>query len=423
MPVSVSKLANGLTVATDPMPGLQTAALGVWVQAGARCEAPHHLGVSHFLEHMAFKGTTTRSAREVVECIENVGGYLNAYTSREQTAYYARVLKDDLPLAVDVLSDILQNATFEEQEIARERSVITQEIGQCIDSPEEYIFDVLQESAFPDQPMGRPILGTVETVGNMTRAHLTDYIADRYGPSTMYLMGAGAVDHAALCEWGEVSFSKLTEPRQTAAPQAAKWQGQPFLETRPLEQAHLCVGLPGASVHDADFFTAQIFSEILGGSMSSRLFQEVREKRGLCYSIYTYNTSYEDCGLFSIYAGTGGESLVEIVPVIVGEIEKMTNEIGHEELARACAQGKAGILMGLENPQSRCEWMAKHLPRFGRVQSADELVAQIEAVTIDDLKGFATRLMETERPVLTAIGPIETLESYSQFAARFGSAR
>ncbi|TNE59549.1 MAG: insulinase family protein [Alphaproteobacteria bacterium] len=419
MAVRVTRLANGLTVATDAMPGLQTAALGVWVQAGARCEELHHLGVSHFLEHMAFKGTSSRSAREVVECIENVGGYLNAYTSREQTAYYARVLKDDIPLAVDVLSDILQNATLEENEIERERSVITQEIGQCIDSPEEYVFDALQEAAFPDQPMGRPILGTVETVSNMTRSHLTDYIANHYGPSTMYLVASGAVDHETICEWAEKSFSGLSDVRSGTNPLPGQWQGQSFLENRNLEQAHLSIGLPGVSVHDPDFFTAQIFSEILGGSMSSRLFQEVREKRGLCYSIYSYNTSYEDCGLFSLYAGTGGESLEEIVPVMVGELEGMAIEIHPEEVQRARAQAKAGILMGLENPQSRCEWMAKHLPRFGRVQSAEEMVAQIEAVDVANLKAFATRLMETNAPALAAIGPIERLESYDQFAARF----
>lgn len=422
MAAEVTKLPSGLTIATDTMPDLESAAIGVWVSAGARYEEPHHLGVSHFLEHMAFKGTKKRSALEIVEAIEGVGGYLNAYTSREQTAYYARILKGDLALAIDVLSDILINSTFDANEIERERGVIIQEIGQCADSPEEYIFDILQEVAYPDQPMGRPILGTAQTVGQMSRSQLRDYIGQHYGPSSLWLVGSGAIGHEEMCALGETAFAKLPAQPSREAPAPGVWGGEFVSEHRPLEQAHIAMAFPGVSVHDENLYVAQIFSEILGGSMSSRLFQEVREKRGLCYSVYSYNVAQEDCGLFSIYTGTGEESLSELMPVLAGEIEKLTKSVTDDEIARAQAQAKAGILMSLENPLSRCEWIAKHLPRYGRVQTASELVEKIEAVRTDDLKAFAAGLMETKKPALAALGQIEGLESYDQFAARFGGA-
>lgn len=420
MSVEVTKLDSGLTIATDSMSHLESAAIGVWASVGARDEDPSVLGISHFLEHMAFKGTTSRSALEIVEQIEQVGGYLNAYTAREQTAYYARILKGDLPLAIDILADILTHSTFAESELERERGVITQEIGQCADNPEDLIFDHLQLAAYPDQPMGRPILGTLDTVNAMSREHLQAHVASFYHPGSLWLVGAGGIAHEDVVRLGEQAFADLPQAGQSPTAAPGNWVGGAKVDTRELEQAHITMGFPGVSVHDDDFYTAQVFSEILGGSMSSRLFQEVREKRGLCYSIYSFKASYADCGMFGIYAGTGGESVGELIPVIAGEIEKLTASVTDAEIGRSRAQAKAGVLMSLESPHSRCEWMAKHLPRYGRVLTADELVAKVEAVDSAAIRRYATKLMETKHPALAALGPTQQLESYDKVAARFG---
>ncbi len=415
----ISQLSNGMTVATDLMPHLETAAIGVWVSVGARHEDISVHGVSHFLEHMAFKGTKERSALQIVEEIEQVGGYLNAYTSREQTAYYARILKADRTLALDILSDILLNSTFEEAEMERERGVIVQEIGQYADNPEDVIFEHFQATAFPEQAMGRPILGTIDSVRGMSSDNLRQYVNKHYGANEMWLVAAGAIDHDRLVEEAEAAFADLNPITDRYQPEKAAWGGGSHVVKKDLEQAHVMLGLPGVSVHDDDFYTAQVVSEILGGSMSSRLFQEVREKRGLCYSIYTFKSAFDDSGLFGIYAGTGGESVAELVPVIIGEIEKLSDSVDDAEIARAQAQAKAGILMGLESAHSRCEWIARHLPRYGRVKPASELVESIEAVDANAVKAFASRLMESKSPVLAGLGPIDGLESYHHFAARF----
>ncbi len=421
MSIKITKLESGLTVATDPMPHLETAAVGVWASVGARFETEENLGISHFLEHMAFKGTERRTSRQIVEGIESVGGYLNAYTSREQTAYYARVLKDDVPLAIDTLSDILTHSTFEPEETERERSVILQEIGQCADNPEDLIFDHLQETAYPNQPIGRPILGTIESVGAMKRDQLFAHMAEHYDASSLFLVASGAVNHEAIVDAAQSGFSDLPTTKNNVSPIPAQYEGGSQYHERSFEQAHVTLGFPGVSVLHDDLFVAQVFSEIFGGSMSSRLFQEVREKRGLCYSIYSFNAAYADDGLFGIYAGTSESSLNELIRVTIGEIEKLTTDVRDDEIARAVAQAKAGILMGLESPHARCEWIAKHLPRYGRVLTPDELVTQIESVDAGRIKRFAERIMETKKPTIAALGAISDLESYDHFAAQFAS--
>ncbi len=415
----VTTLANGLRVVSADMPGLETAAVGAWVNAGARCEPVELNGVSHLLEHMAFKGTRRRSALAIAEEIESVGGHLNAYTSREQTAYIARVLKADIPLAIDLLADILQNTTMPEDELAREREVVIQEIAQVHDTPDDIVFDFFQETAFPDQPIGRSILGTAERVSGFSRQELMDYMTTQYSAERMVVVAAGRVDHEPFVKLVEEAFDAL--PHSTAgAVEAAYYKGGDIRRQRDLEQVHLVIGFDGVAFADPAFFAEQVLATALGGGMSSRLFQEVREKRGLAYSVFSFATSYVDSGLFGIYAGTGGGHLGELVPVICDEVTKIAQAIDEDELDRARAQIKASLLMSLESPSARCEQLARHVLIYDRPMPATEIIDKIEAVDSAALIGAARRLIEDGRPTVAALGPIGGLDAYDSIAARFG---
>lgn len=414
--IRITTLENGMRVLTDPMPSVESVSLGVWVGVGARNEPAEHNGVSHMLEHMAFKGTTRRSAVQIAEEIENVGGHLNAYTSREQTAYYAKVLKDDTGLAIDVLSDILLNSTFEEDELERERTVILQEIGQAHDTPDDIIFDHYQQTAFPDQPIGRPVLGAADIVRSMDRETISNYIQQNYGGEAMIFAAAGAVEHDKIVAEIDAKFSGLGK-KAAGTSSKAFYKGGEFREERDLEQVHLLLGFEGLPFHDEDFYALQVFSSIFGGGMSSRLFQEVREKRGLVYSIYSFASSYQDTGLFGIYAGTGAEQTAELIPVICDEMKKAVGTISDDELARARAQLKSGLLMSRESTSNRCEQMAQHTLVFGKPLSVDELVARVDGIDAKALGKIVERLL-TSAPTLAAIGPLEKLESYDSLASR-----
>ena len=282
MSVQLHTLSNGLRIVTEHMPGLKSASLGIWVNAGGRNETVQQNGIAHFLEHMAFKGTKTRSALQIAEAIEDVGGYINAYTSREMTAYYARVLQDDVPLALNVISDILLNPVFDPAEIEVERGVILQEIGQALDTPDDIIFDWLQEVAYPDQPIGRTILGPAERVSAFNRDDLAEFVRTNYQPGQMILSAAGAVDHDTIVKRAEELFGHLDAGPAQALIVPAQFQGGERHEFKSLEQVHFALALEGPAYNDPEIYTAQIYATALGGGMSSRLFQEVREKRGLC---------------------------------------------------------------------------------------------------------------------------------------------
>jgi predicted Zn-dependent peptidase len=418
MTVSVTRLSSGLRVATDPMAGVETASVGVWVDAGARNESTDRNGISHLLEHMAFKGTRRRSARRIAEEIEAVGGHLNAYTSREQTAYFARVLADDVPLAVDILADILQHSTFDEGELERERTVIVQEIGQTIDTPDDLIFDLLQEAAFPGQAMGRSILGTAERVSGFDSAALRDHMATFYGAPRMVVVGSGKVEHDSFVALVESAFSDLGQVR-TPEREIARYAGGEVRDERDLEQVHLAFGFSGVPFGDEDFYAAQVFSTVLGGGMSSRLFQEVREVRGLAYSVFAFSSSYDDCGLFGVYAGTGEQEVPELVSVVCDQICDVASGVGDEEVARARTQHKAGIMMALESSMARCEQLGRQLLIYGRPISVPELVSRIDAVDAPAVRRIARRITSVP-PTVAAIGPLGSLESHSATVARFG---
>lgn len=418
MTIEITTLQNGMRVVTETMPQLETATVGVWADVGARHEAPEINGIAHMLEHMAFKGTKRRTARAIAEEIENVGGYLNAYTSRENTVYYARVLKDDVALGVDILSDILLNSTFEPDELERERQVILQEIGQTNDTPDDLVFDFLQEATYPGQAMGRPILGTSETVTAMSRDQLSDYLNRHYRGERLVMVGVGRVDHADLVRRAQDTFGSIAaSPRP--APEAAIYTGGERREQRALEQAHVTLGFNGLAFDDPDYYAFQVYATVLGGGMSSRLFQEVREVRGLAYSVYAYAQGYVDGGGLGVYAGTGAAEVAELIPVIAGEMTALAAKAGADEVARARAQLKAGLLMSLESSSSRMDQIGRQMLIFGRVIPIEEMVAAIDAVDEAAVERMAARTLAGGPLALAAIGPLDALEPYDRIAARF----
>jgi predicted Zn-dependent peptidase len=404
MSVEVSRLPSGLAVVTDAMPHLQTASLGVWVACGSRFEGPDEHGISHFLEHMAFKGTARRTARQIAEEIEAVGGDLNAGTGVEMTAYYARVLKSDMALGLDVLSDILSSPSFDPDEITREKNVIVQEIGAVEDTPDDLVFEHLQATAFSGQAVGRSILGTPATVRSIDAKRLRAYLARNYRAPSMVVAAAGAVEHQAVVAEAEKRFGKFVGP-EAGAPPPARFGGGTFIEKRDLEQVHIALGLEGVPQRDPSLFSLQAFTNVLGGGMSSRLFQEVREQRGLCYSIYAFHSPYLDTGLFGLYAGTDAIDAPELMRVVVDEIAAAAETVTEEELSRAKAQMKVGLLMALENSGARAEQLARQLFIYGRTVPIEEIVAKVDAVTVESTRAAGRALITRARPAVAALGP------------------
>lgn len=420
MSVELSTLSNGLRVVTERMDGLNSAAVGIWVRSGARHERPEQNGMAHFLEHMAFKGTKTRSALDIAETIENVGGYINAYTSREMTAYYTRVLDGDVALACDVLSDIVLHSVLDPKEIEVERSVILQEIGQCLDTPDDIIFDWLQETAYPDQAMGRSILGPSHLIERFTKKDLSDFIKERYSPNEMILAAAGAVDHGALLRQAETLFSGV-KAKKVAAEKPSKYHSGIRREEKPLEQAHLALGIEAPSYREDAMYHAQITSMILGGGMSSRLFQEAREKKGLCYTIFANMGAFSDSGMMTIYAGTGGSQVKGLTELIIDEIKRASTTISEGELNRARAQLKAGLLMGLESPSARVERLARMVSIWDRVPDLAETIDKIDMVKSADLTNFCEGIMTKGQIAATFYGPVKDAPDLDEIHQRLAS--
>ena len=420
MSVKLHTLSNGFQIVTEHMPGFQSASLGIWIKAGGRHERAEENGIAHFLEHMAFKGTKSRSALQIAEMIEDVGGYINAYTSREVTAYYTRVLKEDVALSINLLFDILQNSLFEEKEIEVERGVILQEIGQSLDTPDDVIFDWLQDISYPDQALGRTILGPSERVKNFSRANLIDFIAQHYHPERMILSAAGGIDHDEIIRLAEASFGTL--PKR-AAPEnfgKAKFVGGEFRKEKSLEQAHVALAFESPSYRDDDIYTAQIYSVALGGGMSSRLFQEIREKHGLCYTIFAQAGAFSDTGMITIYAGTSEAQVPDLMSLTFDELRRAAEDMSSNELERARAQMKAGMLMGLESASNRAERLARQVQVWGYVPELEETVAKIENVTLDRLRSFSEHIASKAPAALALYGPIQnapTLHEIQQNSA------
>ncbi|MEV8465254.1 pitrilysin family protein [Fluviibacterium sp. DFM31] len=420
MTVQIHRLPNGLRIVTERMPGLKSASLGLWIAAGGRHERPEQNGIAHFLEHMAFKGTRTRSPLQIAEAIEDVGGYINAYTSREMTAYYARILEEDVMLALDVISDIVLNPVFDPAEIEVERGVILQEIGQALDTPDDIVFDWLQEAAYPDQPLGRTILGETSHVEGFSREDLFGFVGERYGPGQMILSAAGAVDHDAIVREAERLFGHLS-PVLSGTPEPARFAYGEKRQDKALEQVHFTLALEGPSYREDEIYTAQVFATALGGGMSSRLFQEVREKRGLCYSIFAQASAYADTGMTTIYAGTSEGDVGALAELTIDELRKAADGLRPDEVNRARAQMKAGLLMGLESPSSRAERLARLVSIWDRVPDLEETVALIDGVNADKLRDYGSRLV-SQAPVAQALyGPVGNAPRLDDLRARLAA--
>lgn len=408
----LTTLPNGLRVATESLPGKHTIALAISVDVGARYEDASENGLSHFLEHMAFKGTKTRNARQIAEIFEDVGASINAFTSNEQTVYYARFLPKDLTLAVEIFADILQHSTFAEDELERERGVILQEIAMHHDQPEDLVFDHFHATIYPDQPLGRTILGTPDRISAFTADDLRAYMGKHYVPSRMVISAAGKVDHDELVDLVKCLFT-YTDPGQPQRPPASQHIGGDYRQDADFEQMHLLLGFKGIPFHHPDYYTAQVMATALGGGMSSRLFQEVRERRGLAYSVYSFLSSYEDNGIFGVYAAAAESSAAELTPVMCGEILRMAEEgISEEELQRAKNQHIAGLQMVRESVSSVAEWLGRHLLVYGEYRPAEVLQKGYESVTLEDVQRVLREMLSAAPVTVAALGPQQGLAEY-----------
>ncbi len=403
MSTNVSTLTNGLRVVSHAMDHLETVSLGVWIASGARHETVQQHGLSHLLEHMAFKGTATRTAQRIAEEIEDVGGELNAATGLDMTAYYARVLKGDEGVAMNILADILLNSSFSAVELDKERVVIQQEIAAAQDSPDDLVFDLLQQAAYPDQALGRPILGTQASVGALQAADLSAFLRDRHTPESMVISAAGAIDHEKLLRHAEALFGGLTRS-QSGGEQLANYRGGTAASAKPFEQSHVVIGLPAPTYLEDDYYAAQVFSGLFGGGMSSRLFQEIRENRGLCYAIYSTVWGLRDAGMLAVHAATAPDKVEQLSAIVAAELSDLAAK-GPDgaELQRSSAQLKAGLLMALESSSVRAEQMARHILTHGKLIPSQELVARVDAVTRNAVRDVAARLANA-KPTVAIVG-------------------
>lgn len=416
MTIQISVLPNGLRVVTDTMPGAESTVVGAWVGVGTRHEPWSANGVAHLVEHMMFKGTKTRSAYMLSAEIEKNGGAMNAHTTREETAYYARVLPENIELACDIVADMLQHSVFDPKELAREKQVIIQEIGRDLDSPEDYVFDLMQQLAFPRQKIGRPILGSAKVIEKLPRNAVKDYVRRYYHAGNIVVIGVGKIEHEAFVAMAKRRFGRL--PRGKAPPQEkARIAPGAKLVKKKIEQLHLILGFAGPGFRHRDVYAAQLLSVLLGGSSASRLFQKVREKRGLVYTISAGHTTFSDAGVFQIYAGTDPARVGELIPVVCDELHDVTHNITPGELARAKAQFRAGLLMGRESVMNRADMLGHQMLAFGRPIPSGHILQKLTAVTKRDVQAMAKKLL-ARRPIVTALGPLDKLESYGKIAKR-----
>lgn len=391
MTPELTTLSNGLRVVTTRLPGFATVAVGLYAEAGARGETAAENGVAHLVEHMVFKGAGGRSARGIAEAIEDVGGSLNAYTGREGTVFHARLLGDDLPLGVELIADLVRAPAFDADELAREKGVVLSELGESRDTPDDIIFDNLQGAAFPDQPLGRPVLGDEATIAALDTAALRDWLDAQFRPGSLILSAAGDVDHDAVVRQAEARFGDLA-PGHAPASEPGRFGGAVHLDDRKFEQAHLTVAFEGIGVRDPQVHALRMFSEILGGGMASRLFQELREERGLAYSIYSSDAAYRDTGLLTVYLATARRDAAKALALVDTVVADTARTIEARDVARARAQAKAGLLMALETAQGQADYWARSLEIYGRLVPPGEITARLDAIGVDEVRAAGARV-------------------------------
>lgn len=413
----ITTLSNGLRIASYFMPSIDSVAISISVEAGSRYETANQNGLSHFLEHMAFKGTKRRSAKQIAEEFDAIGGHLNAYTGREHTVYYAKVLKENFSFAMDILSDILQYSVFNPEEMTKEKQVILQEIAQTNDTPDDIVFDFHQETLFPNQPLGRSILGPAEHVKSFSQHDVQAYMQSLYATPSMVVSVAGNIAHDEVVNVAEDFFRHLPTSRDIQK-QALDYRGGDCRKTQDLEQTHLLMSVKGLGYHDPHYYTMQVLSSVLGEGMSSRLFQEIREKRGLVYHVQSYTSLYCDGGVFGVYAAASEEHLPTLVPVLCEELVKTVDTIQEVELERVKAQVKANVLMSKESCSGLSDLIGKQHLCFKRHIPLEETLAQYNAVTVEDVQALARTLLTGSKLTVTALGKIDKLEPYEKICER-----
>ena len=416
MTIQRTTLDNGLTILTDSME-VASFTLGIWVDIGSRNEWESVNGITHFLEHMIFKGTARRSALAITQEIENVGGRLNAYTTKEYTTYYIQALAEYLPLTIDLLGDMLQNSVFDPQELEREKNVILQEIWQSYDAPEDIIFDHFQQTAYPSCPLGKPIIGNIDNVKRFDREALFEYFYAYYKPRAMILAAAGKVDHAQVVESAARAFPKADPVSPKYALPSLYCGGEYRVTEKDLQQTHVVVGFKGLGFDDDALYSSMVLNVLFGGGMSSRLFQEIRERRGLAYSIYSFLEAYQEEGLFGIYGGTSATDLQEMVSVACDQLCQTLETLTEDEVNRATVQLKSSLLMDFERSSARCRRLALNMLHFKRIIPVAEIVSNLEAVTPATVKAVLHRHLLSP-PTLALLGPDLRLESYQDVLSR-----
>ena len=406
---------NQLRIAVDEISHLQTVAIGVFVKTGSRNENLAINGISHFLEHMAFKGTKTRTAKQIAEEFESIGGYINAYTSREKTVYYVKVLKQHAEFAIQFLADILQNSTFDSQEVEKERGVILQEVAMTSDTPDDIIFDYFQEQSFPKQPIGRSILGKINNIKTFNSQHFQNYISSQYNYQNMALVASGSVKTQEVVNWVNKYFNQLNS-NIIEKPKKPKYVGGLTKKVKKLEQVHLVLGFEGLSYHSPQFYTQQILAMILGSGMSSRLFYQIRENLGLAYSVYAFNSCYSDAGLFGIYGGTSIEKLDLFLQATKQELQKICQNITDAEMQKVQTQFLAGLAMAKESTNSRMQRIGSDILDYNKIYSDQELINEFNNNTKLDVINLASQIFASQ-PTLAVLGEVKNfnldLDSYN----------
>jgi predicted Zn-dependent peptidase len=405
--VSRSLLSNGVRVLSEAMPQMVSSTIGIWVQNGSRYETPEENGVSHFIEHLLFKGTKKRTAAQIAEEMDSVGGVLNAFTGKEYTCYYAKVLGEDLTMATDLLADIFLDSVFDPAEIDRERQVVLQEISQAEDTPDDFIHDLFTLKFWNGHPLALPIFGSVETVNRIDRELLTTFMAERYRAGRVFIAAAGKLDHRRLVDHCENLFARIPGDGRGETITPPPEHQTVLVHQKELEQAHICLGGPGLSQLNDLRYASYVLNTALGGGMSSRLFQEVRERRGRVYSIYSFMSSYADCGYFGVYAGTNPEWVDEVIEVTLEELGKVAREgITSVELTRAKSQMKGNMLLGMESTDSRMNRLARNEIYYSRDIPLAELAKRIDAVRADQVVELASSWFRPERMALVVLGDL-----------------
>ena len=411
-----SKLSNGIRVVSEKIPYVKSVSVGIWVGAGSRLETEEHSGISHFIEHLFFKGTDKRSAKAIAESLDSVGGQLNAFTSKEQTCYYARVLDEHLDLALDVLADMFFNSKFKEKEIDKEREVIKEEIKMYEDTPDELIHDVFSQTIWANHPLGRPVLGTEETISSFKREDILDYIGANYTTDNIVIALAGNVNHEKILPEIERLFGKKRPSSLKKKLEPPKNKAQYFNLYKETGQVQICLGTPGLPQEHPKIYPLYILNSILGGGLSSRLVQKIREDRGLAYSVYSYHSTFSDTGLFTFYAGTRLEKYEEVVQLIIEETTKISKEgITDQELQKAKEQLKGNLYLGLESVGSRMTRLGRNELSLGRFVTPEEVVEKITAVTRGQVQELAQELFAPEKFTIATIGPIKEANNWEQF--------